>query len=178
MITAMRITVWVVFIALCIQTGAIMYSFFVSLFINTQAAKNLYLGLNLADLYSFGIWRYVLMVILIICLSALKAYIAYLVTRIFLKINFAHPFSLNIALLIKRISYMSFVVGILALTANAYSEMYIISGLTPYTLPQYAALNNVLAGGSEFLFFGGIIFIIALVFNRGIEMQAENELTV
>ncbi len=33
-------------------------------------------------------------------------------------------------------------------------------------------------GSSEFLFMAGIIFIIALIFKRGVEIQSENELTI
>jgi hypothetical protein len=32
-------------------------------------------------------------------------------------------------------------------------------------------------GGSEFVFFGGVIFVISPVFKKGTEIQSENELT-
>lgn len=168
----MNILVWVVFIGSCIQTGAILYSFFVSLFINQEGSKNLYMGLNLSELYNYSIRQYVTMVLYIICLSALKAFIAYLVIKIFLKINFVHPFSTTVTALITKIGYVASGIGILALIGTAYSEWLIKRGVR---LPP---LHYYLGDAAVFLFFGGIIFIIALVFKRGIEIQSENELTV
>jgi hypothetical protein len=84
---SMNIIFWVIFIGLCIKTCAILISFMVSLFVNSEGAKNLYLGINLSDLYSFEIFLYVLVVSLIIVLTGLKAYIAYLVVRFFFKVQ-------------------------------------------------------------------------------------------
>ena len=169
---AMHIIIWIVFIGLCIRTGALLYSFFVSLFINPEAAKNLYAKLNLSELYRYSIRDYTTIVFYVISLSALKAYTAYLVIKIFLKINFVQPFSINISSLISKISYVSLGIGILTLIATVYSEGLIKKGIALRDLQHYTG------GASEFLFFGGIIFIISLVFKRGIEIQSENELTI
>ena len=169
---AMNIISWIIFIGLCIKTGAILYSFFVSLFINPEGAKNLHLGLNLSDLYRFNIWHYDAIVILIIFLSGLKAYLFYLVIKIFLKINFVHPFSTGVSLLISRISYVALGIGILTLAGNSYCEWLIKKGVALPNLQEY------LGAGAEYLLLGGIIFMIAQVFKRGIEIQSENELTV
>src|SRR5262245_7913052 len=95
--SVMNVLTWIVFIGLCIETGAILYSFFVSVFINAEGAKNLYMGLNLFELKSFDIGHYSALMSIIIFLSALKAYIFYLVIEIFLKINFVHPFSTKVS---------------------------------------------------------------------------------
>jgi hypothetical protein len=174
----MRITVWILFIGLCIQAGTLLYSFFVSLVINPEGAKNLDLGLNLSALYAGSIGYYSMMVLLLICLSGLKAYIFYMVIQIFKKINFVHPFSPEIARLIKVIGYVALGTGVLNLAANSYSEWLIENGFAKYTLEQFTSLYKFLGGGAEFILLGGIIFIISQVFNRGIEIQAENELTV
>jgi hypothetical protein len=47
----LHVIAWIIFLGLCIKTGSILYSFFVSLFINTIAAKNIHMGLDLSDLY-------------------------------------------------------------------------------------------------------------------------------
>ena len=168
----MHILVWIAFIGTCIKTGAILYSFFVSLFINPEGAKNLHMGLNLSALYDYNSRHYITIVFYIICVSVLKALITYLVIKIFLKINFVHPFSINVTSLITRISYVALGIGLVALIGTAYGEWLIKKGVT---LPP---LHEYLGGAADFLFFGGIIFIISLVFKRGIEIQSENELTV
>ena len=168
----MHILVWIAFIGTCIKTGAILYSFFVSLFINPEGAKNLHMGLDLSALYNYNSRHYITTVFYIICVSGLKALITYLVIKIFLKINFVHPFSINVTSLISRISYVALGIGVLALIGTAHSEWLIKKGVM---LPP---LYDYLGGAADYLFFGGIIFIISLVFKRGIEIQSENELTI
>jgi hypothetical protein len=167
-----HILAWVIFIGICIRTGAILYSFFVSMVMNPAAAKNLHLGLNLSVLYGFSTKYYSMVVLLIIAVSVLKAYIFYLVIKIFSTINFVHPFSREVSVLVSKISYIALLTGLLTLLANSYCEWLIKSGATLPDLVQY------LGAGSEFIFFAGIIFFIAQVFKRGIEIQSENELTV
>ena len=125
----LNIISWIIFIGLCVKTGSILYSFFVNLYINPEGAKNLYMGLNLSDLYRFSIWYYATLVSLIIFLSGLKAYILYLVTKIFSKINFVHPFSTDVLLFISRISYVALGTGILTLVANIYCEWLTKKGI-------------------------------------------------
>jgi hypothetical protein len=74
----MNILFWLAFIGLCIKTGAILISFAVSLFINSEGAKDLYLGLNLFDLYSYNKLYYISTVSLIAAITGLKAFVAYL----------------------------------------------------------------------------------------------------
>jgi|SRR6185436_9356515 len=171
-LTVMHILAWVIFVGLCIKTGAILYSFFVSLFINPVAAKDLHLGLDLSELKEFSIEHYSVMVSFVVVLWALKAYMFYQVIKIFLYVNLAKPFSSNVALLISRISYVALTIGILAVGMNGYSKWLVKKGVVLHTLPEY------ISGGAEFLFFAGIVFIISLVFKKGIEIQSENELTV
>ena len=168
----MHVVTWVLFIGLCIKTGATIISFFVSLFVTPMGAENLYLGLNLSGLPEFGKLHYIAMALFVICISVLKAFMVYLLIKIFLKINFSFPFSNEVALLIARISYVAFAIGAINLMAISYGEWLIKQG------SELTYWNQSLSGGGEFLFFGGIIFIVAQVFKRGIEIQSENELTV
>jgi len=168
----LHVIAWIIFLGLCIKTGSILYSFFVSLFINTIAAKNIHMGLDLSDLYRFNTQHYVKFVSYVIALSALKAYIFYLVIKIFLKINFVQPFSTDVSLLISMISVVSLGVGVLTLLANGYTKWLTKKGVDFPDLQQYTG------GAGEFLLLGAIIFIIAQIFKKGIEIQSENELTV
>ncbi|MGC4099734.1 DUF2975 domain-containing protein [Ferruginibacter sp.] len=171
-LTVIHILAWVVFIGLCIKTGALLYSTFVSLFINEAAIHKLYMELNLADLYHFDKGYYILIMLLIIFLSALKAFIFYLVIKIFLKINLVHPFSKEVYKLITAISIVGLTIGLFAISASNYTDWLIKKGV------HFPAMQEYVGGGSEFIFFAGIIFFIAQVFKRGMEIQTENELTV
>ena len=171
-INIMHVVSWIIFVGICIKTGSVLVSSFVSLFINPEATKNLYLGLNLSSLRDFSMPGYLFMIFMVIAIWILKAIMFYIVIKIFMKINFAQPFSTNMALLIRTISYVALTIGLLAVTASSYMDSLIKKGLSLSTLPEFVS------GGADHLFFSGIIFIIYLVFKKGIEIQSENELTV
>ena len=164
----MKIMSWIIFVGSCINAGAIIISFFVSVFINQEASKNLYLGLNLSEIYHFGKWQYIGVVLFIISIAVLKAHLFYLVITIFSKINLQHPFSFAVSNLISKISYACLSIGLIAVIASGYAKYLLNRGVS-------FRLNF---DGSEFLFTAGILFIIAYLFKRGIEIQSENELTI
>jgi hypothetical protein len=168
----MKVLTWAVFFGLCIKTGAILYTYLVSVLGDSVAANDLYMGLDLSNLKSYDPAHYSTMVFLIIIISALKAFMFYYVIKIFMNINYESPFSETIGALIRKISYVAISIGLLASIATKYSEWLIHKGIN---LPN--ALHYVY-GGAEFIFFAGILFIISLVFKTGIEYQEELDETV
>jgi hypothetical protein len=171
-LTFLHILSWILFVGVCIKTGALLFSFFVSRFINPVAALDLHLGLNLSDLMSYSIVHYTNLVILLIITWAIRAYILYLVIQLYRKTNLVHPFSSDVAVLIKRISYVSLALGAFILMGKLYSNWLAGHGVALNNLHEY------LEGAAECFLMGGIIYFIAQVFNKGIEIQTENELTV
>ena len=130
------------------------------------------MGLNLSGLYDFDKVHYIALASLIIVLSALKALLFYFVVKIFLKINLVNPFSKDVSLLISKIGYLSWFIGIVIVFANKDCDWLVKQRVS------FPDLQSVLGGAGEFLLLGAVIFIIAQVFKRGIEIQTENELTV
>ncbi|REC46123.1 DUF2975 domain-containing protein [Chryseobacterium pennipullorum] len=167
----LNIITWIIFIGSCIKAGALTFAFIVTI-VNPEGAKNLYEGLNLLELYHYNISSYHLMMSFIIFIACYKAYLCFLVIRIFGQLNLAAPFSESVMKLITRISYSSLAIGILLLIADSYGEGFIKKGVQLTNIYEFTGF------GAEYLFFGGIIFIIAQVFKRGIEIQSENELTI
>ncbi|MCF7559735.1 DUF2975 domain-containing protein [Sabulilitoribacter multivorans] len=164
----MKVLSWIIFIGLCIKSGAMLIVFLVSLVVNNVVSTDLYQGLDFIELYNFSKSHYSVFVILIILISMIKAYLFYLVVRIFFKINFNKPFSLNVANLICKISHVAFSIGVVAFVANIYNTWLISKD----------AVTRLHWPIQEYLFMAGIIFIIAFVFKRGIEIQSENDLTI
>ncbi|HLV45748.1 MAG TPA: DUF2975 domain-containing protein [Flavobacterium sp.] len=163
-----HILFWIVFIGLCIKAGAILISFIISLFVNAAGAQDLYLGLDLSELYVAKKPYYIVIVLLLIALTALKALITYFAVKFFLKLNLIKPFSKEFASLFIKISYISLGTGVLATIANEFSSWISGQGIN---IPIYWA-------GNEILFFAGIIYLLALIFKKGIEIQSENDLTI
>jgi hypothetical protein len=168
----MNVIIWIIFVGLCIKTGAIIYSFLLSLIINPIAAKNIYMGLNLLELFNFSLLHYVFTVGLIIVIWGLKALLFYFIIKISQKINFLKPFRSEVTFMIHRIFYLALGIGIISVLTNYYLTWILNNGISLNNIYEYVY------GGQEFLFLAAVIFVIAQLFKRGIELQTENELTV
>ncbi|MGZ0015862.1 DUF2975 domain-containing protein [Yeosuana sp. AK3] len=166
----MKVISWIIFIGLCIKAGTLIISSSVSLFVNPEAAKDLYLGLNLFTLYEFDMGHYIGIVLLLILLATLKAFIFYLVIKIFLKFDLKQPFTNCRANLISKISYVCLFTGMLSMVANKY-DVWLIT----HRIGTHIPLDF---GNEGLLFMSGILFIVAYIFKYGVEIQSENDLTV
>lgn len=166
-LNVLKVVAWIIFIGLCIKTGATLISFVVSLF-NPEASGNLYSGTDFSSVYDSGLWRYVGISFFIIALPALKAFMFYLVIRLLSGINLEHPFSQRVGDLLIRISEVALEIGLLAILSNIYAKWLLKSG----------SIFNYDSYSTEFLFLAGVVFVIAQIFKRGLELQEENELTV
>ena len=162
---------WIAFIGLCIEAGALVFNFVLTLF-KPVAANNIYNGLNLSEMYQNNFPHFIGLMSFVIALSVIKAYIFFLVVKIFMKLNLVEPFTVEIARLIEKISYEAFAVAIVSLIAHQYTSRLIQSGYEVSNAEKY--WDDTAA----FLMMAAIIFVISKIFNKGIELQRENELTV
>lgn len=157
-----------VFIGLCIKTGSLLFSVFVSLFVNPQASKNLYMGLDLSALMNYDMVHYTFTVLMLLLLSGLKAWMALDLVKILSDLNMEQPFSDRVYRLILRITRKAAITGLLALVALKHSEWLVCQAVS---LPlEWAA--------PEILLFAAVLMVIAQVFRRGIDLQQEQSLTV
>jgi hypothetical protein len=167
-----HIVTWIAFIGLCINAGTIITSYVFSTFVNPGATSKLMLGLDLTALRAEGKVEYHVMVLGIIIVTVLEATLFYKLIQMFQKIDFQRPFHEIIGKLILHMSVISLFVGILSKQLTGFAGNYLKPGLS---LPH---LQEYIGHGDAFLFFAGILFVIATIFKKGIELQTENELTV
>jgi Protein of unknown function (DUF2975) len=162
---------WIILAGYCVQTGALLFNYVYSLF-RPIATENLYLGLNLSSIYNKNIFLYNTLFSLIIFLSALKAYVFYLVIKIFFKLNLVKPFSDEVANLISKISYCAFVIGITGYITHRFTKGLIQKGY------DIISAERFWDDSSAYIMMAAIVFVIALIFKKGIELQKEQDLTV
>jgi hypothetical protein len=108
----------------------------------------------------------------LISIAGLKAQLFYTMIRIFIKIDLIHPFSKGIAKLISKLSYIAFTLGVFQLLTSGF-----VQWLDPNVF-QLIGVDQHLSGSFEYFLVSALIFAIAQVFKRGVEIQTENELTV
>jgi len=165
------VVIWSIFIGLCIQAGALLFTFVYSFFYPV-VSENLYEGLNLSALLQANPWYYGGVASMVLFIMVQKAYLFYLMIRIFLKINLVNPFSREVSKLISKISYVTFQIGVAIILASGIFKGMIKRGHDLDQVPQ------LVGNGFEFLLMAALLIAIGMVFKKGVEIQDENELTV
>lgn len=169
--TGLQVVSWIIFVGLCIETGAMIVNFVFSLF-KPEFVQNLYQKLDLSQMYNTSKLIYFGMYGFILTISILKAYLFYIVVMLLHKIDMLKPFSSYVADQIKKISYITLEIAILSLIARETSQRMEYYGL------ESNKLNQFWEDGSAFLLMAAVIYVIATIFSRGVEIQNENDLTV
>ena len=143
----------------------------VASFINPGWAKRTYeVDLNIFSIREQSVWFYVCAMSLVITVSALKAFIWYVVFDLLSKLKLQTPFSMEVEKKLEEVAYL--LLGVWIVSQFIWKTyIHYLSKDTGIELP----INNI---GDEYLFIAGIVYIISQVFKRGIEIQEENQLTV
>ena len=162
---------WLIFVGLSIEAGALIVNFFFSLY-RPEIIQNLYQKLDLLEMYKssriafFGIYSFILII------AILKAYLFYIVIRLMHKMDLSKPFSNFVAKQISQISYFTLSIGLLSYIARQLTKNLMHHGFVP------DRLNKFWTDSDAFILMGAVIYIIATIFKKGVDIQTENELTV
>lgn len=169
--TGLHIVAWIIFVGLCIEAGALVVNFIFSIY-KPEVVPKLYQKLDLSEMYNsskmvfFGMYGFILFI------SLLKAYLFYMVIRLLSKLNLSKPFSSFVSEQITQISYCTFSIGILSYIAlqtakNMQHHGYVTDNL-----------NGFWEDSQAFILMAAVIYVIATIFKKGVEIQNENDLTV
>ena len=169
--TGLHIVAWVIFVGLCIEAGALITNFVFSIY-NPEMVKNLYQKLDLSEMYNRSKWAFYGMYSFILVVAFLKAYLFYIVAMLMHKIDLSKPFNSFVAGRIVKISYCTFSIGIVSYIARQTARNLQHQG---YAIDN---LNQFWADSQAFILMAAVIYIIAAIFKKGVEIQNENDLTV
>ena len=169
--TVLKIVSWVIFVGLCIEAGGLVVNFIFSLY-KPEFVQNLYNKLDLSEMYERSKWAFFGMYSFILVISILKGVLFYVVIRLVSKINLTKPFNNYVSRQISLMSYYTFSIGILSYIARETAKKLQHQG---YFIDS---LNQFWADSQAFILMAAVIYIIATIFSRGVEIQNENDLTV
>lgn len=167
----LHIVAWVIFVGLCIEAGGLLVNFFFSLY-KPEFVQNLYQKLDLSEMYEASKWAFFGIYGFALSISILKAYLFYIVIRLMLQMDLAKPFSDFVSGQITKISDHTLSIGILSLVAQQVAKNLQHHGFAVDALSQFWV------DGQAFILMGAVIYIIAIIFKKGVAIQNENELTV
>ena len=165
------IVAWLIFVGLCIEGGGLLVNFFFSLF-KPEFIQNLYQKLDLTEMYKdsrlafFGVYSFILTI------SILKACLFYIVIRLMHKMDLKKPFNTFVARQITLLSYYTLFIGLLSFIAKQVVNNLMHHGFATNSLNQFWEDSQA------FILMGAVIYIIATIFKKGVDIQNENDLTV
>jgi hypothetical protein len=167
----LRIIAWIIFVGLCIEAGALLVNFVMSIY-KPELVSRLYEKLDLSKLFAYSEDAYYCMYSFILVIAMLKAYLFYVVIELVSKLSLSKPFSEYVADKISKISYYTFSIGIISYFARESVRYLEHRGL------DLDILNRFWADSEAFILMAAIIYVISNIFKRGIEIQNENDLTI
>ncbi len=167
----LHVVAWLIFVGLCIEAGGLIVNFIYSLF-KPEVIKHLYQKLDLSEMYRRSEWAYYNIYSLILVIAFLKAYLFYIVIRLLIKLDLSKPFSSYVSRQITLLSYYTFSIGLISFIARQSSQQLEHRG---YNID---ILNQFWADSQAFILMAAVIYVIATIFAKGVELQNENDLTV
>jgi hypothetical protein len=166
---------WIIFVGICVQAGGFIFNAFFTMVLNPVGAKHFWQEVDLSALYYYDRGYFLIETSLMSIVAVLKAIMFYLIIKTLYpkKLSISQPFSKEAGRLIFQICYLVLFIGLCSYMGAKYAEWFVKQGVK---MPDIKDLE--LAGADVWLFMSVILFVIAQIFKRGIEIQTENELTV
>ncbi|MDF2517645.1 MAG: hypothetical protein K0R59_2941 [Sphingobacterium sp.] len=162
---------WIVFVGLSIEAGDIIVNFVFSIF-KPEYVGRFYQKLDLSAMYRQSQMSFYTIYSFIIVIAVLKAHLFYLVIEMMHKLDLNKPFNNLVSKQITKISYLTFSIGLLSYVGQETVGSIIKKGY------EVGNLNQFWTDSQAFILMAAVIYVISVIFRRGIELQNENDLTV
>ena len=167
----LHIVAWVIFVGLSIDVGALIVNFIFSVY-KPEFVLNLYQKLDMSKMYNLSKWAFFSMYSFILAISILKAHLFYIVIKLISKLDLAKPFNSYVAGQITKISYYTLSIGFISYLARQTARNLQHRGF------ETDNLNQFWADSQAYILMAAVIYVIATIFSKGVEIQNENDLTV
>lgn len=165
------IIAWIIFIGVSIEAGSFFFNAIYTVGFNPHAADYF----HLEHLLQYDQGHFLVQLLLMAIPGVLKATLFYQVVMLLMnnRLDMAKPFNAAVGRFIFLMSYLALATGVFSHWGVKYARWLATQGVV---MPDAEQLR--IGGADVWLFMGVTLFIIAHIFKRGIELQAENELTV
>lgn len=165
---------WSIFILVCIEAGGILFNTIYAL-IDGRNIAHFWNNVNLARLYSYDCNYFYGILIIMNIVVLLKGFLLFFIVKIFhdKKLDLASPFNERLASYLNKLPKVILAIGLM----SKYGE-YMIKILSRKGV-QFSSLQDMnVDAGNVWMLMGFILLVISMIFKRGMELQAEADLTV
>jgi len=166
---------WIIFIGVGIEAGAIIFNAIFTHFVDPKTATHFWKEVDLTNLYNRDSGYFLVETTLMSIVAVMRALIFYFIVKILhdKKLDLSQPFSKELRRFILNVSYLTLGIGLFSFWGIHYTQWLANQSLI---MPDIQHLG--FGGADVWLFMSVILFVIAQIFKRGIELQEENELTI
>jgi hypothetical protein len=174
LLNVLLVVCWIIFIGISIEAGSFIVNAVFSL-VNPAVVPRLWQQVDLSALFKYDRNYFFVLTTIMSIVAMLKAWLFYMIILLLhnRKLDLAQPFNRQVRRFIFLLSYITLLTGLFSSAGIKYIEQLAAQGVQ---MPDTQVLR--LGGADVWLLMAVILFIIAQVFKRGIELQTENELTV
>jgi len=109
---------------------------------------------------------------IILVISILKAYLFFIVIGMLHKLDLSRPFNRYVSEQITQISYFTLSIGLLSYIARETAKNLLHRG---YEIDQ---MVQFWVDSQAFILMAAVVYVIATISKKGLEIQNENDLTV
>lgn len=173
-LNVLLVVAWIIFIGLCIEAGCFIFNT-IYLWVKPEAITKLWLLEDLSDLMKYDHGHFLVVTGLLGIGAVLKAWMFYVTVKLLhnKQLDLARPFSNLVRRFILTVSCITLMIGVMTGYCVKYVEWLAQKGVS---MPETLYLR--LGGADVWLFMAVILFIIAQIFKKGIEIQTESDLTI
>lgn len=166
---------WIIFIGLCIEAGGIIFNAVLAQVVPPEKSQLLWKEIDLTHLRQFDKGYFLTQTVLISIVVVLKAIMFYLIVKILhdKKLNLVQPFNKEVGKFIANLSYLALGISLFSYWGAKNALWLSKQGV------QMPSVTDLRIGGADvWLFMCIVLYVIAQIFKKGIELQEENELTI
>ncbi|MCW3465968.1 DUF2975 domain-containing protein [Chitinophaga nivalis] len=173
-LTILLVLSWIIFIGLCIEAGGFIANAIFAI-ARPSAVPYLWRQIDLSALFKYDQGHFFVVTLLLGIVAILKAWLFFLIIKILHRkdLDMSQPFNKQVRRFIFHLSYVALMIAIFSGYGVSYTE-----GLVKQGVPMPDTQHLQIGGADVWLFMAIVLFIIAQMFKRGIEIQSENELTI
>ncbi|MFY7839521.1 MAG: DUF2975 domain-containing protein [Lacibacter sp.] len=172
---ALHVVAWIVFIGLCLDAGIFIVSTILTLVLKPEHAAKMWKEVDLTAVHQYNESQFVTLTSLIIIVTILKALMFYVIIKFFYHKNFnlEKLFNETTKRFVLNLGYLSMGIAFFSSWGTGVVEALVQKGVS---VPNLRFMR--LAGADVWWFMCIVLFVIAFIFKKGIELQNENDLTV
>lgn len=159
------ITFWIIFIGLCINAGIQILFYILQLTRFSNIIPEILSKINSAPEENPVL--FLILMLLKTFYYSLIAYISYIIIEILKQLKLEQPFSTKVKDLLLKITKVSLVLFATAILGHISTENFFL------TTPKSFEWSE-----NKIIFFTGIMYVVYLVFKKGLELQQQTDLTI